>query len=105
VQDESTVTLAQEIKRLAAKYGAERFTETSLGFKLAFVSAEGTTKVLLLLVFFSCQRLSLWLTCAATAIPLAVNVVVEVELDTMMYLEEDPPQFKVCFKAGSHYFM
>lgn len=64
VQDESTVTLAQEIKRLAAKYGAERFTETSLGFKLAFVSAE-------------------------------VNVVVEVELDTMMYLEEDPPQFKV----------
>jgi hypothetical protein len=44
VQDESTVTLAQEIKRLAAKYGPERFTETSLGFKLAFVSAEGTTK-------------------------------------------------------------
>lgn len=64
VQDESTVTLAQEIKRLAAKYGPERFTETSLGFKLAFVSAE-------------------------------VNVVVEVELDTMMYLEDDPPQFKV----------
>ena len=57
MQDESTVTLAQEIKRLAAKYGAERFTETSLGFKLAFVSAEGTTRVLLL-VFFSCQRLS-----------------------------------------------
>jgi hypothetical protein len=26
---------------------------------------------------------------------LAVNVVVEVELDTMMYLEDDPPQFKV----------
>jgi hypothetical protein len=41
VQDESTVTLAQEIKRLAAKYGAERFTETANGYRLAFVSTGG----------------------------------------------------------------